>query len=424
MSAVKPSLLLLVHRIPYPPNKGDKIRSFNLMKALSEHYQIHLGCFYDDPYDQQYISTLSKWCSSVCCLKLAKWRATLSGLTGFITGKPITLPYYYHPGMADWVKHTLHTENIGNVLVYSSSMAQYVDSQSCQPLQRVIDFVDIDSDKWRQYADKSSGVKHWFYQREARLLQHYEIAICQRFNASLFVSEDEAAAFRQLLPAPLHPKVHSVLNGVDTDFFNPATAPAGNALPEQFIVFTGAMDYWANVDAVCWFCHNVWPQLKQQHPQLHFLIVGGRPASEVQALAGIDGVIVTGRVDDIRPYIGQALFAVAPMLIARGIQNKVLEAMAMNKAVVCSAMAMAGINAPAGPSCLVADGADQFSQACLVLLQAPPSDISNRQWILANFTWQNTLAGLTGYIGLDTTSRSVQTDTAMSASVNTNKEVN
>lgn len=398
MSQQKPALLLLVHRIPYPPNKGDKIRSFNLMKALSEHYDIHLGCFIDDPFDQQYIATLSQWCNSVCCLSLNKWRAKLSGLTGFLSNKAITLPYYYSAAMASWVKHTLQAHNIANVLVYSSSMAQYVDASAYQQLTRVIDFVDIDSDKWRQYADKSSGIKRWFYQREARLLQQYETNICQRFNASLFVSDDEASAFRQLLPAPLQSRVHSLLNGVDTGFFDPAQQLEAVELPERYIVFTGAMDYWANVDAVCWFCQNIWPRLKQQQPALHFLIVGGKPSAEVRALAQQPGVIVSGRVNDIRPYIANACFAVAPMLIARGIQNKVLEAMAMNKAVVCSSMAMEGINAPTSPCAVVADGADDFSQACLKLLQQPVAQCDNRQWIIANFTWQQTLAALPQFV--------------------------
>lgn len=398
MSQHKPALLLLVHRIPYPPNKGDKIRSFNLMKALSEHYDIHLGCFIDDPFDQQYVPMLTQWCKSVCCLNLNKWRAKLSGLTGFISNNAITLPYYYSAAMASWVKHTLQANTIDNVLVYSSSMAQYVDAATHQQLTRVIDFVDIDSDKWRQYADKSSGLKRWFYQREARLLQQYEIAVCQRFNASLFVSDDEASAFRKLLPATLQPRVHSLLNGVDTGFFDPALPLETVDLPRRYIVFTGAMDYWANVDAVCWFCQNIWPRLLQQHPDLQFLIVGGKPSSEVRALAQQRGVIVSGRVNDIRPYIANACFAVAPMLIARGIQNKVLEAMAMNKAVICSSMAMEGINAPSGPGAIVADGTENFSQACLNLLQQPLAECDNRQWIIANFTWQQTLAALPEFI--------------------------
>uniref|UniRef100_A0A486XRJ9 FIG137776: Glycosyltransferase n=1 Tax=Rheinheimera sp. BAL341 TaxID=1708203 RepID=A0A486XRJ9_9GAMM len=397
----KPGLLMLVHRIPYPPNKGDKIRSFNLLKALSADYDVHLGCFYDDEFDQQYIAGLSQWCKSVCCLRLSKWQAMLTGLSGFISNKAITLPYYYQPAMAAWVKTTQQQHNIDKVLVYSSSMAQYIDNDSAKALRRVIDFVDIDSDKWRQYADKTTGLKRWFYRREARLLQHYEIDICQRFAASLFVSEDEASAFRRLLPVAMHNKVHSLLNGVDTVFFNPEQPLPPLTLPQQYIVFTGAMDYWANVDAVCWFCQNIWPKLRQQQPQLQFLIVGGKPSSEVRALAQQPGVVVTGRVDDIRPYINQARFVVAPMLIARGIQNKVLEAMAMNKAVVCSAMAMEGINAPASECAVIADGAEAFYSACLRLLQHPVAQCYNRQWILDNFTWQQTLSGLQRYLELE-----------------------
>lgn len=395
MKQPKPPLLLLVHRIPYPPNKGDKIRSFHLLKALSERYQVHLGCFYDDDFDQQYISSLQQWCETVCCLRLSKWRAMLTGLTGFLSAKAVTLPYYYQRQMAAWVTATKQRYGIEKVLVYSSAMAQYVDSIHFAKLTRVIDFVDIDSDKWRQYASKSSGIKKWFYQREAQLLQQYELAICQRFNRSLFVSEDEASAFRNLLTPELQPKVLSLLNGVDTDYFSPdaSITPPKPSLPANFIVFTGAMDYWANVDAVCWFCQHVWPVLRRHQPDLQFWIVGGKPTADVQALSQQAGVVVTGRVPDVRPYLAAARFAVAPMLIARGIQNKVLEAMAMNKAVVCSAMAMEGINAPRNANAVVADGVEQFSKACLQLLseQAAPT---NRQWILEHFTWPQTLAAL------------------------------
>ncbi len=395
MKQPKPPLLLLVHRIPYPPNKGDKIRSFHLLKALSERYQVHLGCFYDDDFDRQYISTLAQWCETVCCLKLSKWRAMLTGLTGFLSGRAITLPYYYQSAMAAWVKQTQTRYDIKKVLVYSSAMAQYVDHAGFAPLTRVIDFVDIDSDKWRQYAAKSSGIKKWFYQREAQRLQQYEVAICQRFDRSLFVSEDEASAFRHLLAPALQAKVLSLPNGVDTDYFSPEapiTSPAP-PLPENFIVFTGAMDYWANVDAVCWFCQHVWPVLRRHQPQLQFWIVGGNPTADVQALSQQSGVVVTDRVADVRPYLAASRFAIAPMLIARGIQNKVLEAMAMNKAVVCSPMAMEGINAPLNASAIVADGVDQFSKACLQLLAIEPAP-ANRQWVLQHFTWPHTLAAL------------------------------
>ncbi len=400
MSSAKPALLMLVHRIPYPPNKGDKIRSFNLMKALSEHYTLHLACFIDDPFDKQYINKLNQWCASVFCVSRPAWRAKLYALTGFVTNQAITLPYYFSFAMSAWVKSAITAHNIDKILVYSSSMAQYVDKPGYQQLNRVIDFVDIDSDKWRQYAAKSRGVKRWFYQREARLLLQYETHICQRFNSSLFVSADEAGAFRALLPAELQHKVHSVLNGVDTDYFTPEVQSSRPEyhLPEHYIVFTGAMDYRANIDAVCWFCQNIWPRLKQQYPQLHFIIVGGKPSAEVRALSQQAGVIVTGRVYDVRPYIARSRFAVAPMLIARGIQNKVLEAMAMNKTVVCSAMAMEGINAPHSEDVVIADGVDNFTRACIRQLERTTAPGTNRHWIMQHFTWQQTLAKLNHFI--------------------------
>lgn len=394
MKQPKPPLLLLVHRIPYPPNKGDKIRSFNLMKALSENFELHLGCFYDDPFDQKYIPDLNHWCKSIYCLKLKKSTAILNGLSGFLTQQPITLPYYFHRKMATWVNGVVQQHAIADVLVYSSSMAQYVDSEKFKKLNRVIDFVDIDSDKWRQYAEKSKGIKRWFYRREARLLQRYEIEICERFNVCLFVSEDEADAFRQLVPASLRSRVFSLLNGVDTVYFSQSEPLSSPALPERYLVFTGAMDYWANVDAVCWFCQAIWPQLRQSEPNLCFLIVGGNPHPKVRALSKYPGVIVTGRVNDIRPYIAQACFAVAPMLIARGIQNKVLEAMAMGKAVVCTTMAMEGINAPLSETAIIADQPESFVAACSRLLQQPITSNNNREWILQNFTWHQTLKPL------------------------------
>uniref|UniRef100_UPI0040489114 TIGR03087 family PEP-CTERM/XrtA system glycosyltransferase n=1 Tax=Rheinheimera sp. TaxID=1869214 RepID=UPI0040489114 len=398
-ATIKPALLMLVHRIPYPPNKGDKIRSFNLLKNLSQQYRIYLACFVDDPYDEQYIGELNHWCAEVCCIRLSKKQAMLRGLTAFISNKAVTLPYYYDAAMQRWINSKITQQHISQVLVYSSAMAQYVQDKPALTT-KVIDFVDIDSDKWLQYSRRSQGIKRWFYRREARLLQRYEIEICQQFNKSLFVSEDEASAFRQLLPKMVHSKVHSLSNGVDIEYFDPlADLPdAELKLPADYLVFTGAMDYWANVDAVCWFCREVWPTLRQHYPRLHFLIVGGNPHADVKALSQFAGVIVTGRVADVRPYLHAALFAVAPMLIARGIQNKVLEAMAMNKAVICTPMAMEGINAPLTAHTQIADNANSFTALCLSMLATPSQNNVNRQWVIQHFSWQYTLSRLSRFI--------------------------
>lgn len=413
----KEPLLFLCHRIPFPPNKGDKIRSFNILKKLSESYEIHLGCFIDDPFDKQYVEGLNKYCKSVFHLDQNKTIAKLKGLKAFVTNKPITLPYYFDKAMQQWVCRTLAQFSIEKIFIYSSSMAQYCENNDAEiqrsagnrsgkyitdfsALERVIDFVDVDSDKWRQYAEKKKGIAKWVFQREYKQLAAYENKICRQFTHSLFVSPDEAELFRERQPSELQSKVHGMLNGVDTQFFDPlATFTKEKLVPlTPFISFTGAMDYWANVDSVLWFVEKVWPTVLLKCPDALFLIVGGNPSPEVQALSKRQGIIVTGRVHDVRPFIADAKCVVAPLRIARGIQNKVLEAMSLNKGIVVTSMAMEGINAPQAEGVHILDDAQKFADCCIQYLSEElAGDIKNREWILEQFTWQQTLKPLSQY---------------------------
>jgi sugar transferase (PEP-CTERM/EpsH1 system associated) len=395
----KEPLLFLCHRIPFPPNKGDKIRSFNILKKLSEQYELHLGCFIDDPFDKQYVAGLDKYCASVFHLDQNKTVAKIKGLTGFLTNKPITLPYYFDKRMQQWTNRTIAQHSISKTFIYSSSMAQYVQGTEYQSLERVIDFVDVDSDKWRQYAEKKSGVAKWFFNREYRLLAREENAICVDFTHSLFVSSDEAKLFSVKQPQAQRSKVHGVLNGVDVKFFNPSTPFTDEKLVPKvpFISFTGAMDYWANVDAVLWFVEHVWPLIIAKQPNAIFCIVGGNPSNEVMALAKDKSIMVTGRVHDVRPFIEKAQCVVAPLQIARGIQNKVLEAMSLNQAIVVTSMAMEGINAQPSDGIVITDDKVNYAQACLAFFTEQPKALKNRQWILEHFTWQQTLEPLSDY---------------------------
>jgi len=359
-------LLFLCHRIPYPPDKGDKIRAFHLLRHLSLHFDIYLASFVDDANDWLWVGEVQKYCKATFFGSLNPRLATLRSLKGLFTGEALSLPYYADNAMQRWVEHTCAARNIRHALVYSSAMAQFMPVAGAAFERQVIDFVDVDSDKWRQYALQKRWPMSWLYRREARCLLRCEQDLAARFDAGLFVSSAEAALFRQLSPTTAD-KIDFYNNGVDCSYFdphssNPIVAQSPFADGVQALVFTGAMDYWPNVDAVTWFVHSVLPALRNSHPALAFYIVGGKPTANVQRLARLPGVTVTGRVPDVRPYLKHAVAAVAPMRVARGIQNKVLEAMAMALPVLVTTKGLEGIEALDGEHLLLADSCEDYQR--------------------------------------------------------------
>jgi len=320
-------------------------------------------------------------------------------------GDALSLALYYDPVMVDWVKRTLRRHRIGAVFAFSSQMAPYA-LPHLGGRRSVMDFVDVDSEKWRQYAAEArSGWRKLIYGREARLLRAFEKHATRQFNASLFVSEAEAALFRRIAGSYGH-TVLGLSNGVDFDFFDPDAAfervtPAG----APRIMFSGAMDYRPNIDAVVWFVETVWPRIRAARPEASFLIVGSNPSGDVKKLGGREGVVVTGRVDDMRSYLASADVVVAPLRIARGIQNKVLEAMAMAKPVVATPAAFEGIAAKPGEQLFVESEPDAFADRVLELadqpLRARAVGMAARQCIVERFSWDSNLAMLDGLRGLD-----------------------
>lgn len=383
-------LLFLAHRIPYPPNKGDKIRAWHLLEHLSRRHHLHLGAFVDDPDDWRHADKLRGICASVHLVGLDPRWGKLRALAGLLTGDPLTLPFYRDAGMQRWVDERL-AQGADKVLAYSSAMARFVIDHP--GVRRVMDFVDIDSDKWRQYAPTKPWPLSWLYRREGERLLAWERRVAAEFDASLFVSGAEAADFRRLAPESTE-KVGYYHNGVDADYFSPERGypdpyPAGT----RALVFTGAMDYWPNVDAVSWFAREVFPVLRAERPDILFAIVGSKPAAEVQALAGLPGVLVTGRVEDVRPWLAHAAVVVAPLRIARGIQNKVLEGMAMARPVVATPQALEGIDALPGKEILLAaDTASMAAAICRVLDSKPDLGDAARTRVLSDFDWAANLA--------------------------------
>ncbi|MES3020526.1 MAG: TIGR03087 family PEP-CTERM/XrtA system glycosyltransferase [Pseudomonadota bacterium] len=394
-------LLFLAHRIPYPPNKGDKLRSYNMLRYLSQRYRVHLGCFVDSADDRKYITKVKSLCYETCFVDQSPLAARLRSLRGLASGEALSLPYYRDAGMAAWVARVLRRRPVHAALVFSSPMAQYLMAPGAGALRRVVDFVDVDSEKWRQYAE----VRRWpmaaLYRREARALLAHERSVAQRFESASFVSQAEAALFRRLAPESGH-KVSYFNNGVDADYFSPhilqrSPFPPGAAN----LVFTGAMDYWPNIDAVQWFAREVFAPLCARLPALGFYIVGARPPPEVRVLARQPGVVVTGTVADVRPYLAHASVCVAPLRIARGVQNKVLEAMAMQKVVLVSPQALEGISARPGSELLVAEGGPAFIAHIEAVLAAPSPRamaLAARARVLADYSWSVNLERLSALL--------------------------
>ncbi len=385
-------LLLLVHRIPYPPNKGDKIRSYHLLKHLAQHYRVHLGTFVDDEDDWQHVPTVQALCASSHFVKLNPKLARVRSLGALLANRSLSLDYYRDAGLKAWVMDTMAQQNCKRILMFSSPMAQYADAYP--EARRVIDFVDVDSDKWRQYAEKKNWPMNMLYAHEARQLLAYERKVAHEVDASLLVSAPEAQLLRDQAPESAH-KIGHFNNGVDTVYFSPDEPyKTPFFVGDQALVFCGAMDYWPNIDAVTWFAEEVFPTVLARNPNARFVIVGARPTPAVQALGNLPRVMVTGTVPDVRPYVAHAHLCVAPLRIARGIQNKVLEAMSMAKTVVVSPQALEGITAAPGRELLLADGAVAFAVAINDALAAPDAAIGQaaRAAVVNHYGWSANLA--------------------------------
>ncbi|ABK43111.1 glycosyl transferase, group 1 [Magnetococcus marinus MC-1] len=389
------NILFLVHRIPYPPNKGDKVRAYHLLLELAARHRVAVGAFVDDPHDLQYAQELAALVEGPCHLvPLDPKRAKPASLRGLLKGEALSMPYYRSRRMRRWVEARFAAGLVDATVCYSSPMAQYVAHHN-QPI--IMDFVDVDSDKWRQYAQQQRGVMRWLYQREGTLLEWQEKAIADRVEAAYFVNAQEAEHFRSLHPAR-RGMVHHYDNGVDLEKFNPQLAFPNPYRGAPVLVFTGMMDYWPNIQAVVWFSKRVLPALRAHHGDLQLAIVGAKPTDEVKQLAALPGVMVTGRVADVRPYVAHAAFAIAPLLTARGTQNKVLEAMAMGKAVLATPQAMEGLASCAGVGRWVAAETATMVAHGLALLAEPElaaqSGAAGRRCVESHYHWPANIAPL------------------------------
>jgi sugar transferase (PEP-CTERM/EpsH1 system associated) len=390
-----PNLLFLTQRIPYPPNKGEKIRSLQIIRHLSRNYNVHLGCLLDDPADEQHIGAVQALCAGSHFARLNRKRAKLLCLVGLLTGKPLSVTFYHDRALAAWVSKTIQEIRPEVIFISSSNMAPYVLDLTGTERVCLCDLVDVDSEKWRSYARSGKGPMHWIHAREGREIAKLEARIARECDWSTFVSNEEAELFRREQP-DFSAKIRAIPNGVDYAYFDPEVHhDTPFATGRLNFVFTGTMDYPPNIDAVRWFVSEIFPIIRRIATDAQFHIVGSSPAPQVRELAAVDGVSVTGWVPDVRPYVAHATASVAPMRIARGIQNKVLEAMAMARPVVVTKDALEGIEAEPGRELLLAEGAEAFAASCLFAAQPEGQMIGQaaRRRVERDYAWASRLQG-------------------------------
>jgi len=362
---------------------------------MAARYEVHLGCFVDDADDEKYVGEIGKYCKTTCIRKLNRFSSTIKSAKGLVNGNALSLPYYFDRTLATWIDDVLATSNVSAIVAFSSPMGQYVLGPQYKNIRRIMDFVDIDSDKWRQYAKRSHGPMKWIYSREAALLEDFERNVTEAFDSVVFVSENETSTFSSQWP-DTKMKHFTVCNGVATDYFDPALefiSPFNSdVIP---IVFTGLMDYWPNVDAVGWFAREVLSEVRNKIPKLQFWIVGASPTNEILKLDSDPGIVVTGKVPDVRPYLKHAAAVIAPLKIARGVQNKVLEGLAMGRPVICTPQAAAGLSDKAEAPIRVASSQSEFVDSVVDIVRTGvDSELSNRSmsYVLENYNWERNLS--------------------------------
>lgn len=384
-------ILFLAHRIPYPPDKGEKIRAFHELKFLGARHTVDLYCFADSEAEASQQTVLREYCRNVYVE--ARSRATIAegAMRSFLRGEPLSCGFFFSRKFQAEVLRAMATEAYDVIFVYCSSMAQYVPLPLSAPV--VMDFVDIDSAKWSQYAKRSQPPRSWIYGREAKLLGAYEEKWARLSRSTMVTTAKEAA----LLRGEGIPPVEVVCNGVELPAARTAEFPEEIRALQPYVLFVGTMDYLPNIDAVEFFAEDILPRIRERHPELKFVIVGRNPTRRVRQLEKKPGIVVTGPVPQVDEYLAGCAAVVSPFRIAQGIQNKLLEALAANKPIVSTPGPAEAIAAKHGETLLIASTAADFAKSVVALLEDPilcGRFGKGAEFVRKNFSWHENLSHL------------------------------
>lgn len=386
-------VLYVTHRTPWPPDRGDRIRTWNVLKFLSARAHVDLLCLSDEPVGTDTRAALTQVTQRLAIVQLPGRRQYVSGLASLLRGHTITQGMFASRAARQVLREWARSASWDAALASSSGIADYTSPQVLgRSVRRWTDLMDVDSQKWADYSSAARWPLNWLYRLEGRRLRHVECQLAADCERLLVVSPAECRVFREFCDTT---RIQAVSNGVDTDYFSPGPPPPDGPLS---CVFVGVMNYRPNVDAVCWFASEVWPAVRRMHPDARFRIVGKSPAADVRALASQPGIEVVGPVPDVRPWLYQSHAVVVPLRIARGIQNKVLEAMACGRPVICSSAPLQGLQAEPGLHLLRADTPAEWASTVHSLF----SDAHRRHelgmaasaWVQLQHGWDACLAPL------------------------------
>jgi len=387
-------VLFLCHRVPFPPQSGSKVRAFNIIRHLTEQgHAVTVASLARSPLEREGAAGLAEHCAEMWIETVPDFGAWARMIAWLPTSSPSSFGYFHSSALARRVRAGLASCAYELVLVHSSSMAPYVMGAPTAAL-RVLDFCDMDSQKWREYSRHKPFPAAAGYWLEAEKLERAEAHLARAFDLCTCATRAELQTLERLAPQAC---ADWFANGVDSTLYQPA-----DHYDAELIAFVGRMDYYPNQQAVRDFCRDVLPKIQKRRPALRFEVVGADPPQSVRELANLPGVTVTGFVPDVRPYVAQAALTVAPLTIARGTQNKVLESMAMGVPVVCSPQVSQGVDAVAGEHLLCASSADEYVEVieqvlCFRALRGRLAE-AGRARVLTHHSWSGALARLDGLI--------------------------
>ena len=383
-------VLFLTHRVPYAPNRGDRIRAFHVIRTLAPRVELDVVSLAHDRAELAQADSIKDAGVRVSAFLVPRLRNRLKAL-GYLAGaRPLTHALLDAPGLLPSVRELIRERPPDVVLAYCSSMARFALEEPLSHYPLVIDLVDVDSVKWAALAERAAAPKRWIYRREARLLASFEREAATKARVTLVVNEREQGELQTIAPGAA---VRVLPAGVDAAALQPPEAPT----VQPRVVFCGVLNYEPNVEGILWFAREVWPLVRARRPDATFSIVGSTPTGSIRQLTTRQsGIEVTGTVPDVRPYLWRAAVSIAPLLTSRGVQTKALEAVAAGLPVVMTSAVSGGLPSEIGPASRIADSPETFASHVVDLLErsGPERRSIAGSADLSGLSWESRLAPL------------------------------